>query len=295
MKYILALLCTLAFAVSGLGLSPVYAAGGLYTVQQGDTLSAIAYHHGLTVEELLLANGLTWESWVYAGQQLTIPDQYPAQNYTPSASMQQPATTYQSITVQPGDTLSSIAAQYGLSVNQLATANGLYWNSWLYTGQTLTIPGLATTPTVDTAAYNQPTPPTVLPLPSDSYTATSYGERWIEVNLTTQTVTAYEGQVPVYSALTSTGTWQYPTVVGTYEVYVKYDKTRMRGGYGADAYDLPDVPYVMYFYRGYGLHGTYWHNNFGTPMSHGCVNLSISDAEWVYNWASVGTKVVTHY
>ena len=69
----------------------------------------------------------------------------------------------------------------------------------------------------------------------------------------------------------------------------------MAGGYGADAYDLANVPYVMYFHEGYGLHGTYWHNNFGTPMSHGCVNLSTGDAGWFYNWASVGTKVVTHY
>jgi lipoprotein-anchoring transpeptidase ErfK/SrfK len=51
----------------------------------------------------------------------------------------------------------------------------------------------------------------------------------------------------------------------------------------------------MYFYRGYGLHGTYWHNNFGTPMSHGCVNLSTPDARWLFSWAPVGTKVVSHY
>jgi lipoprotein-anchoring transpeptidase ErfK/SrfK len=51
----------------------------------------------------------------------------------------------------------------------------------------------------------------------------------------------------------------------------------------------------MYFYKGYGLHGTYWHSNFGTPMSHGCVNLTIPDAQWLYNWASVGTLVNIHY
>ena len=88
---------------------------------------------------------------------------------------------------------------------------------------------------------------------------------------------------------------QTPTVAGTYEIYVKYEKTRMTGGVGADYYDLPDVPYVMYFHKGYGLHGTYWHSNFGTPMSHGCVNLSISDAQWLYNWAQIGTRVVSHY
>jgi lipoprotein-anchoring transpeptidase ErfK/SrfK len=51
----------------------------------------------------------------------------------------------------------------------------------------------------------------------------------------------------------------------------------------------------MFFYRGYSLHGTYWHSNFGTPMSHGCVNLSIADAKWLYEWAPMGTKVVSHY
>jgi lipoprotein-anchoring transpeptidase ErfK/SrfK len=60
-------------------------------------------------------------------------------------------------------------------------------------------------------------------------------------------------------------------------------------------YYLPDVPYIMYFYKGYGLHGTYWHNNFGTPMSHGCVNLTIPDAAWLYNFSSVGTVVNVHY
>jgi len=55
------------------------------------------------------------------------------------------------------------------------------------------------------------------------------------------------------------------------------------------------VPYVMYFYRDYALHGTFWHSNFGTPMSHGCVNLKTSDAEWIYYWASVGTLVNVHH
>jgi lipoprotein-anchoring transpeptidase ErfK/SrfK len=75
-----------------------------------------------------------------------------------------------------------------------------------------------------------------------------------------------------------------------YRIYVKYRSANMQG----DNYFLPNVPYVMYFYKGYGLHGTYWHNNFGTPMSHGCINLKIDDAGWLYNWASVGTVVSIH-
>jgi hypothetical protein len=117
------------------------------------------------------------------------------------------------------------------------------------------------------------------------------GERWVDVNLTTQTTSAYEGKQLVRSFIVSTGTWQYPTVTGQYRIYVKYTSAPMSG----PGYYLPDVPYVMYFYKGYGLHGTYWHNNFGTPMSHGCVNLTISDSEWLFNFASIGTLVNVHY
>lgn len=117
------------------------------------------------------------------------------------------------------------------------------------------------------------------------------GARWIDVDLTNQMVYAYEGETVVNSFIVSTGTWMTPTVTGKYKIWIKLKTTNMSG----PGYYLPDVPYVMYFYKGYGLHGTYWHNNFGTPMSHGCVNLSIPDAEWLYNWASEGTVVNVHY
>jgi lipoprotein-anchoring transpeptidase ErfK/SrfK len=102
---------------------------------------------------------------------------------------------------------------------------------------------------------------------------------------------AYEGDTVVNSFLVSTGVAAYPTVTGQYYIYVKYLSTLMTG----PGYYLPDVPYTMYFYEGYGIHGTYWHNNFGHPMSHGCVNMRTSDAEWMFNWASVGTLVNIHY
>jgi len=123
------------------------------------------------------------------------------------------------------------------------------------------------------------------------YPANGNGARWIDVDLTAQRVYAYEGDIVVNSFIVSTGTWMTPTVTGQYKVYVKYRSAKMSG----PGYYLPDVPYIMYFYKGYGLHGTYWHNNFGTPMSHGCVNLTIGDAGWLYNWASVGTAVNVHY
>jgi len=114
--------------------------------------------------------------------------------------------------------------------------------------------------------------------------------RWIDVDLSEQRTYAYENDQIVRSFVVSTGTWQYPTVTGTYQIYVKYRAADMSG----PDYYLPDVPYVMYFYKGYGLHGTYWHNNFGTPMSHGCVNLATDDAGWLFDFASVGTIVHVH-
>lgn len=117
------------------------------------------------------------------------------------------------------------------------------------------------------------------------------GERWIDVNVSTQQLFAYEGNTLINSFTVSTGTWETPTVIGTYRVYIKYTSTDMRG----PGYFLQDVPWTMYFYQGYGIHGTYWHNNFGTPMSHGCVNMAVPDANWLFNWASVGTIVNVHY
>jgi lipoprotein-anchoring transpeptidase ErfK/SrfK len=114
--------------------------------------------------------------------------------------------------------------------------------------------------------------------------------RWVDVDLSQQMLYAYEGNQLVASFLVSTGTWAHPTVIGEFHIYVKYVSTRMVG----PGYNLPNVPYTMYFYEGYGLHGTYWHHNFGTPMSHGCVNLRTEDAQWLYGWADVGTLVNVH-
>jgi lipoprotein-anchoring transpeptidase ErfK/SrfK len=117
------------------------------------------------------------------------------------------------------------------------------------------------------------------------------GGRWIDVDLTYQMVYAYEGDTVVNSFLVSTGTWLTPTVTGQFHIWIKLRYTDMSG----PDYYLPNVPYTMYFYEDYALHGTYWHSNFGTPMSHGCVNLSIPDAEWLFNFADEGTLVNVHY
>jgi len=115
--------------------------------------------------------------------------------------------------------------------------------------------------------------------------------RWIDVNLTTQTVTAFEGDAPVRHFIVSTGLWNTPTVTGQFRIYLRYDSQTMSG----PGYYLPNVKWVQYFYQGYALHGTYWHNNFGQPMSHGCVNFTEVEAEWLYQWTDYGTLVNVHY
>lgn len=114
------------------------------------------------------------------------------------------------------------------------------------------------------------------------------GDRWIEVNVTTQRLVAWEGNAPVYAVIVSTGTDKHPTLTGTFAIEDKLRVTRMQG----DDYDVPDVPYTMYYDGGYAIHGAYWHRNFGTPVSHGCVNVAVDHARWLFNWASVGTPVV---
>lgn len=111
-------------------------------------------------------------------------------------------------------------------------------------------------------------------------------EKWIEVNLEKQQLTAWNGneiylQFPISSGLFD------PTPAGTYAIYWKIRYIRMKGGDKAkgDFYDLPNVPDTMFFYEGYGIHGAYWHHNFGHPMSHGCVNEPLDMAHLLFEWA----------
>ncbi len=160
------------------------------------------------------------------------------------------------------------------------------------TATSTSTPAPTDTPTPTPTPTETPLPlPTVTPFVDTAQAAQALGEKWIDVDLTHQRLVAYEGNTPVYWVMVSTGLPGTPTVTGQYHIYVKYLKQLMYG----PGYYLPDVPYVMYFYEGYGIHGTYWHNNFGHPMSHGCVNAPTPDAAWLYEWAPVGTLVNVHY
>ncbi len=113
-------------------------------------------------------------------------------------------------------------------------------------------------------------------------------QRWIEVKLSRQRLIAWEGDRPVYAVIISTGKSGTPTPRGVFEIQSRQRTARMQG----EDYDIDDVPYTMYYSGSYAIHGAYWHSRFGTPVSHGCVNVAVDHARWLYNWASVGTPVV---
>jgi lipoprotein-anchoring transpeptidase ErfK/SrfK len=116
------------------------------------------------------------------------------------------------------------------------------------------------------------------------------GQRWIEIDLSRQRLVAWEGNISVYAVTISSGKSSTPTRTGTFTIQTKHRIARMTG----DDYDVPDVPYTMYYDGGMAIHGAYWHNLFGNPVTHGCTNVAVNHAKWLFNWASVGTPVVVH-
>ena len=117
--------------------------------------------------------------------------------------------------------------------------------------------------------------------------ARAQGEKWIEVSLKDQKLYAWVGGRLANQFLISSGISDHPTITGLFRIWARTASQTMDGGDRASGtyYNLPNVQWVQYFSDEYAFHGTYWHNNFGSPMSHGCVNLTIEDAQWLFNWA----------
>lgn len=250
---------------------------GYVTVARGDSLSQIAKDHGMSMDDLMRLNGLSNPNFIWVGQQLRVSARVvpiasePESTADTSVPMKAADTIY---VVQAGDTLSEIAQEYNTTVQELLIANGLPSPNFMWVGQRIRI-----------GTQAQPEPG----LNPDAAPAEGY--RWIEINLSDQTLTAWQGDSPVLYTSISSGTSATPTVTGRYSIGTKYTSQRMSG----PGYDLPGVPWVMYFFSGYAIHGTYWHDNFGTPMSHGCINMQVDEAEFLYSWADAGTEVYVHY
>ncbi len=118
--------------------------------------------------------------------------------------------------------------------------------------------------------------------------------RWIEVNLGEQTLMVYDQSRLVFATLISSGSKPFYTRPGVFQIYKKLDAGPMSGTFEADHSDyyyLENVPWTMYFDEARAIHGVYWHTLFGYAASHGCVNLTLADAHWVYNWAQNGDTV----
>lgn len=156
--------------------------------------------------------------------------------------------------------------------------------AWVYSGVVRAY-GAGSVPEVVAAPTLVPRMPDVVPPPASPEAIDE--ERWIDVSLSEQRLTAYHNGEPVRTTLISTGRPQTPTPTGQFRIWIKLRYDTMTG----PGYHLPNVPYAMYFYGCYGMHGTYWHSNFGHPMSAGCVNLPTPEAAWVYDFVDIGTLV----
>jgi len=295
--------------------NPPPAPGGtvIHVVQRGETLFTIGLQYGITWDKIAAANNIVGNT-IYAGQQLIIPlggsgDVPPAPTVVAGPTdtpPTQPAATQPAATapapaptdappatpppdgsgntihiVQPGETLFLIGQQYNVSWIAIQQVNKLVGTT-IYAGQQLIIPAPGTVPDVapgggDNGGLNVPPPPA----------ENAKGKRFLVV-LSQQRLYAYDGDKMVRTTLISSGVAAHPTVIGTFYIYARYVSTEMIG----PGYDLPNVPYTQYFFEGYGLHGTYLHHNFGTPMSHGCINMPTDEAEWAFNWATFGTPVI---
>ena len=274
--------------------NPVSTTATYHIVARGETLGTIAQTYGVGWQEIAAWNNIIDANQIFAGQRLLVQTTnnatVPQSNAVAGPTIQEatpvtasPTTAVgTNYTVQAGDTLASIARQYGISWTTIARANNITNPNSIYSGQALVIP-----PYDDpTGTYLEPTGG----VPAAAAPTITTGKQ-IVVNLTDQQVYAYEDGVLLRSVTVSTGLYGTPTVTGDFRIYWKLTSQTMSG----PGYYLPGVPWVMYFHQGYALHGTYWHNNFGQPMSHGCVNLPTDEAEWFFRWAEVGTPVSVRY
>lgn len=246
----------------------------VHIVTRGETLSGIARRYGVAMEVLVLANDLPDANRIYVGQKLVIPATVAVATTTAETS----PTAY---IVQRGDNLSRIARRHNVSLAALLAANPISKPDTIFAGMVLTIPA-------PDMAVGEPAPADGANQAIGVPTPTVAEGKQVIVVLSQQRVYAFENGALVQEFLVSTGLPGTPTVQGKFAIYRKVESQRMTGS----DYDLPDVPWVSYFYRDYSFHGTYWHSNFGHPMSHGCINMRTEDAKWLYDWAPLGTPVL---
>lgn len=262
----------------------------VHIVQPGESLNIIARQYNTTIEQILQANNIANPNLIYRGQELNI---WTAETVTqvidealaeePAPLVEEVALPVEAITheVQLGEHLSQIARRYGISWVTLAEVNGIANADTVYAGQVLTIPAVnADGGVVDMGI--------ITPYFGNAPQPTITTGKQIIVDLSDSRIYAYENGQLVRNVVVSTGLPATPTVQGEFRIYHRLEAQTMSG----PGYSLPNVQWVQYFFQGYAIHGTYWHSNFGQPMSHGCVNLPNDEALWFYEFGEIGTPVL---
>lgn len=276
-------------------ISPATPSSHTYAMRLGESLSIVAEKFEVSLADLMEINGLTQDSEVWVGQNLLLPLRIDGSEPSfesqvmPYVAPLGPKPAAQSLEwavsphgespmegfnppsnilhiVKPGETLASIASSYELNSSQIGELNFLAMGSSVTEGQHLKIP-------VDLTDEVGP-----------------MAKRWVQVDLSQQTLTAWEGNEMFLQTDISSGLAQFPTPVGRFRIWYMNPSQTMSG----IGYSLDNVKHNMYFYQEYAMHGAYWHNNFGSPMSHGCVNMREEHAEQLYHFASLGMEVWVH-
>jgi LysM repeat protein len=264
----------------------------VHVVQPGETLGGIAKQYGIPLEQLIQANNITDANRILRGQELkvwTLDNSADAAAIVPEETLSQPETVEPAVTttvhvVVAGEHLAQIAQQYGVSWPVIAQMNNIADPNRVFAGQELTIPVLNGAGGVTDLGI------IAAPVPVAAGPTITTGKQLV-VDLSDSRAYAYEDGQLVRNVLVSTGLPGTPTVQGDFTIFAKHESQTMSG----PGYYLTGVPWVMYFYKGYSFHGTYWHNNFGQPMSHGCVNMPTDEAKWFYDFAPIGTPVHVQY
>jgi LysM repeat protein len=236
---------------------------GYHVVRIGESLGSIARQYNMALDELMALNEIAEPNIIRMGTMLRL-----REDIEPPRNATQPELDEVIHEVERGESLSEIAADYSTTVEQIVSDNDLA-SEEIRAGQELRI----LPPSDASVAFD-------VDAPLD-------GERRIVIDLSDQTLSAYQGEIRVLHSIVSTGKAATPTRPGEFAIYQKLKAQDMSG----DDYNLPGVPWVMYYDGENAIHGAYWHANFGIPTSHGCTNMTIADARALYTWAPEGTPV----
>jgi len=236
---------------------------GYHVVRMGESLSGIAAQYGMTLDDLMAINEITDANLVQMGTMLRLTDRV-----KPPSEAIQPVSDIVTYTVRAGESLDEIAAAYHTTIDQIVSDNQLT-DQDVHAGDHLLIDPPASS--MEAFGVNAP----------------ADGERRIVIDLSEQTLTAYQGDVVVLQSVVSTGKASTPTRTGEFKTYQKLESQEMTG----EDYDLPGVPWIMYYDEDRAIHGAYWNPHLGIATTHGCTNMSIPESKALYSWAPLGTPV----